>query len=128
MASQITIQPPILNLSLYAGDGISFKLICTNDADPPEPVNVTGTIEAQVRLNREAADPPIAEFAVDMTAADVGEVKLSLTGEQTQDLIEDPSVTKGKFTGVWDVQWTASGEEPRTLVQGAVECVADVTR
>ena len=39
MASKISIQPPVLDLLLYSGDGISFKLICTNDAEPPEPMN-----------------------------------------------------------------------------------------
>jgi hypothetical protein len=128
MASQISIQPPVLDLLLYAGDGISFKLICTDDADPPQPVNVTGAIAAQIRVDRLSGDPAIVEFSSDLAAADVGEIVLSLTGDQTQDLIEHPSVVKGKFTGNWDVQWTADGAQPRTLCQGKVECLADVTR
>lgn len=128
MPSQISIQPPVLDLLLYAGDGISFKLICTNDADPPETVNITGDIQAQVRVDRLSTDPAVVEFSSDLTAADLGEIVLSLTGAQTQDLIEHTSVVKGKFTGNWDVQWTADGAEPRTLCQGKVECLADVTR
>lgn len=128
MANLINIQPPTLDLSLYAGDGISFKLICTNDADPPEPINISGAVEAQIRVDRMSTDPPVVEFSSDLSAADVGEVVLSLTGEQTQDLVEHPSTTKGKFTGDWDVQWIASGAQPRTLCQGKVECLADVTR
>lgn len=128
MASKISIQPPVLDLLLYSGDGISFKLICTNDAEPPEPVNITGEIEAQIRVDRLSEDPAIVEFSSDLTDAATGEIVLSLTGDQTDDLIADPSVVKGKFTGVWDVQWTATGEEPRTLCQGKVECLADVTR
>lgn len=129
MSDQLSSQPPVLDLALYAGDGIAFKLICTDNATPPQPVNVTGDIQAQVRVDRSSVDPPLAAFAADMVGADVGEVVLSLTGVQTQDLMDAPSgVSKGKFTGVWDVQWTELNGEPRTLCQGKVECVADVTR
>lgn len=128
MAGQLSIQPPVLDLALYAGDGIKFKLICTDDADPPEPVNITGDIQAQIRPSRNEDAPLTAEFAADMTGADAGEIILSLTGDQTQELMADPSVSKGKFTGVWDIQWTADGGQPRTLCQGKVECIADVTR
>lgn len=126
--ANVIIQPPTLDLSLYAGDGVSFKLVCKDKSDPPEPVNITGDISAQIRVNRDPASTPVATFSVDMAGADVGEAVLSLTGDQTQDLIEDISVTKNKFTGVWDAQWTPTGGEPRTLCQGKVECVADVTR
>lgn len=128
MPSQIRIQPPVLDLLLYAGDGISFKLICTDDADPPAAVNITGTIEAQVRVDRSSTSEMIVEFSSDLTGAASGEIILSLTGDQTQELIDHESVTKGRFAGVWDVQWVATGAEPRTLCQGAVECLADVTR
>jgi hypothetical protein len=126
--SELNIQPPTLDLALYAGDGISFKLICSDNATPPNRVNVTGDIQAQVRLTRQAVDPPLAAFSADMVGADAGEIVLSLTGDQTQDLMDDPSASKGKFAGVWDIQWTATGGQPRTLCQGKVECVADVTR
>ena len=128
MAGQISIQPPVLDLLLYAGDGISFKLICTDNQVPPEPVNITGDIAAQIRVDRLSTDPPIVSFSSDVSAADACEVILSLTGDQTQELIQHPSTIKAKFTGNWDVQWTADGAEPRTLCQGKVECLADVTR
>jgi hypothetical protein len=67
-------------------------------------------------------------FDADLTEGDQGIIRLSLTGNDTQALMADPSTTKGKFSGVWDVQWTPTGEEARTLCQGKVECVADVTR
>jgi hypothetical protein len=132
MAGQLNMQPPILDLALYAGDGISFKLSCTDNMEPPGSVAIVGDIQAQIRVDRLSADPPVAEFAADMTNADAGEVVLSLTGEQTQSLMVDlPPAAKGKFSGVWDVQWTPEAPdsiEPRTLCQGKVECVADVTR
>ncbi len=125
MAS-IDLKPQVLDLSLYAGDGVEFRLICTDGAG--DPLNVTGDVTAQIRANRDTTSDTIAEFAANLVEADQGIVVLSLTGEDTQDLVEDPSTNKGKFQGVWDVQWTPSGQEPRTLVQGKVECVADVTR
>lgn len=122
LAGVINVQPQILDLALYAGDGVSFRLICT-DADGA-PIDVTGAVKAQIRLERLTEDPALAEFSANMVDAYQGVVVLSLTGEQTQDLVE-PS---GKFVGVWDIQWTASGGQPRTLCQGKVECVTDVTR
>lgn len=128
MAGQISTQPPVLDLALYAGDGISFKLICTDDQNPPQPVNVIGDIQAQIRVDRQSSDPPVATFSADMAGADIGEIVLSLTGDETADLMTGAGIIKGKFTGAWDVQWTQTGGEPRTLCQGKVECIADVTR
>ena len=127
MAGQINLQPQVLDLILYAGDGVSFRLKCTDKAGAP--VEVTGSVEAQIRLNRSKAESSIVEFSAEMQDAYNGIIVLSLTGDQTQALVDHPSVnSSGKFTGVWDVQWEPSGLEPRTLCQGAVECVADVTR
>ena len=128
--ANISIQPPVLDLSFYAGDGIAFKLLCKDDAEPPVPVNVTGAIEAQIRIDRTLEDPPVVEFSSDVTQAAQGIIILSLTGAQTQPLVTHASVKpgSGKFVGVWDVQWTKAGAEPRTLCQGKVECLADVSR
>ena len=123
---QIDLQPQVLDLKLYAGDGVKFRLLCTDKAGAP--IDVTGTVKAQIRLERLTADPAIAQFTVSSVDAYQGIIVLSLTGEQTQDLSEDDSASNGKFVGVWDIQWTPSGDEPRTLCQGKVECVADVTR
>lgn len=127
MASHINIQPEVLDLGLYAGDGISLRLNC-KDSDGA-PVDVSGGVKAQIRLDRlNPDDPALVEFLIGLVDAYLGIVVLSLTGTQTQLLVDDPSAKSGKFTGVWDLQWTPSGSEPRTLVQGKVECVADVTR
>lgn len=124
MANAINVQPKVLDLSLYAGDGFSVKFICKDNVG--DPIDITGTVEAQIRVARDSPDPALEDFDADLSEA--GSITLSLTGTQTQNLMEDPSVTKGKFTGVWDVQWTPSGALPRTLFQGKVECVSDVTR
>jgi hypothetical protein len=126
MAEQIRVSPEILDLLLYAGDGVSFRLICKNSAGAP--VDITGTVNAQIRLKRLDPDPPVLDFNVNLVDAWQGIVRLSLTGDQTQDLMEDPSVKNGQFVGVWDIQWSPSNSEPRTLCQGKAECVADVTR
>jgi hypothetical protein len=126
MANEINLQPEVLNLALYAGDGVEFRLICTDKAGAP--IDVTGAVSAQVRLERLTPDPPIVSFAADLIDAYQGIVVLSLTGAQTQQLSAHPSSVKGKFTGVWDVQWAKANGQPRTLCQGSVECVSDVTR
>lgn len=126
MDKQINLWPEILDLLLYAGDGVSLKLLCTNGNNAP--VDITGSVKAQIKLNRISTDAPIVEFAANMIDAYQGIILLSLTGDQTKLLIADPSVTHGKFVGVWDLQWSPAGAQPRTLLQGTVECVADVSR
>jgi hypothetical protein len=126
MAGAINLQPQTLDLSLYAGDGVKFRLICTDDAQAP--IDVSGATEAQVKIDRLEGTPALVSFVTDMTNAISGIIELSLTGADTQLLVADPSSKNGKFTGVWDLQWTPTGEEPRTICQGKVECLADVTR
>ena len=127
---KIDLTPDVLDLVLYAGDGVRFRLVITDSAEAP--VNITGTVKAQVRDKRGEVDlTPEGEFAVDLTDAATGIVVLSLTGAQTQDLYDNWIAlfpTAKKFIGVWDVEWTPSGAEPRTLCQGKVECGPDVTR
>jgi hypothetical protein len=120
---KINVSPQNLDLTLYAGDDAEFRLICADSAGAP--VNLSGGVEAQVRVDRKLETTALLDFAADLADATDGIVLLSLTGEQTASLITDDS---GKFTGVWDVQWTSAGSIVRTLCQGKVECFADVTR
>jgi hypothetical protein len=126
MASVIDLQPEVLDLKLYAGDGVELPITCTDGAGAP--IDVSGSVNAQVRLERLTPDPPIVAFSVNTVDAYQGKVIISLTGDQTAQLIADPSSKNGKFAGVWDLQWTPADSEPRTLCQGKVECTADVTR
>ena len=126
MANQINLQPDILDLSLYAGDGVEFRVLCTNSAGAP--VDISGSVSAVVRLERLTPDPPIVSFAVNLVDAYLGKIILSLTGDQTMQLAMHPSSKSGKFLGVWDLQWVPAGSQPRTMCQGKVECVVDVTR
>jgi hypothetical protein len=125
-AKQINLQPELLDLNLYAGDGVELPITCTDGAGAP--IDVSGVVKAQIRLERLTPDPPIASFAVNAVDAYQGKVIISLTGEQTMALSMDESSKAGKFVGVWDLQWTPADSQPRTLCQGKVECVADVTR
>ena len=123
MAKQkITYEPQILDLELYAGDGTKFSLTVTDVEKVP--IDLTGDMIAQIRVERDSADPPSAEFTIDLTDAANGVALLSLTGDQTQALVVDET----PFVGVWDIQWTPSGDEPMTLCQGKVECSPDVSR
>lgn len=117
----INLLPKILDLVLYAGDGVRFSLVVTDKDDIPVPL--TGSMEAQIRTKRGSVDPPAAEFTIDLTNSGDGVAVLSLTGEDTQAL----ALTK-KFSGAWDIQWTPLDSEPRTLCQGKVECDPDVSR
>lgn len=118
----INIRPSVLDLMLYAGDGVEFRLICTDSGNAP--VDVTGSVKAQIRLDRSNDDPPIVSFTVGTVDAYQGIIVLSLTGDQTQELVAETD----PFIGVWDVEWEPANAQPRTLCQGKVECVADVTR
>lgn len=127
MANTINLRPAVLNLQGYAGDGFSFQLIC-KDGEGND-LNVGGTVQAQVRLDRDhPEDPPLQSFTVNVVDAYLGVIGLSLTGVQTQALLDDASTQNNTFKGVWDVQWTDEGAQPRTIVQGTIEVVADVTR
>ena len=122
MAKQkISYEPQVLDLILYAGDGSAFNLIVTDSLKVP--VNLTGEMIAHIRKDRDTTDQS-AEFEVDLTDAVDGIALLRLTGDVTQGLITEDV----NFIGVWDVQWTPSGDEPMTLCQGKVECIPDVSR
>lgn len=117
---KLSLLPDTLDLALYAGDGVSLKLTVTDNVDAALPV--VGEILAQIRRTRKDSEV-MAEFAVDLIQGDEGFVFLALTGVQTAALVDEKP-----FKGVWDVQWHKPDAEPITLVQGKVECSADVSR
>lgn len=122
----IDLTPQILDLELYAGDGVRFRLIIADKEEAP--VNLTGEMKAQIRDKRGETDTAEAEFLVDLTDAVDGIAVVSLTGDQTQELVDPLEEKVKKFTGVWDIEWTPEDDEPRTLCQGKVDCWRDVTR
>lgn len=118
---KLSFVPQTLDLVLYAGDGAGIRFTITDSTGAALPL--TGEMKAQIRANREDVDPALAEFDVDLTDFATGIVLISVTGEQTHALISGNE----KFTGVWDLQWISTDDEPATLVQGNVECLPDVT-
>lgn len=128
MVDIVNLQPKMLDLSLYAGDGLVLKLICKDNSTPPVPIEVTGVVEGEIRLTRITEDPAVVEFDINLDDAVDGIIMVLLTGEQTRALSDHASSKNGKFKGFWDLQWTATASEPRTLCQGKVECLPDVTR
>lgn len=120
----LNFRPQVLDLYIYAGDGLSIKLACNDKAG--NPIDINGSVAAQIREDRlHPNDPPLASFTVSLVDGYLGIVGLTLTGTQSLSLLP---AGENEFVGVWDVQWTPSSALPRTLVQGKVECVADVTR
>lgn len=123
--AQIDLSPDVLDLVLYAGDGVRFRLVAEDVAEAPVPL--LGTFEAEIRAKRPDPDPVKAQFTIDTTDAATGIIGLSLTGTQTQLLVSAVSTDK-KWLGVWDVQWTPVDSEPKTLCQGKVTVWRDVSR
>lgn len=118
---KINLTPAILDLTLYSGDGAQFRFTVRNTGG--DFVDLAGSMRAQIRTTRDAEDP-LVEFDIDMSDAAEGVVLISLTGEKSTLL----TPTEEKFTGVWDLEWTPTGKEPITILQGQVECDPDVTR
>lgn len=120
----LNFRPQILDLYIYAADGLSIKLACKDKAG--NPIDINGSVTAQIRADRlHPTDPPLVNFTVSLVDAYLGIVGLTLSAASSLALLP---LGENKFTGVWDVQWTPETALPRTLVQGIVECVADVTR
>jgi hypothetical protein len=119
---KINLTPQFLDLALYGGDGAEFNLTVRDSNKAPVPL--TGAMRAQIRITRDAPDPPLASFGVDLSGSASGLVTLSLTSADTQALVP----TEEKFVGAWDLEWTPTGKEPRTIIQGKVECWPDVSR
>lgn len=123
-APSLNFRPQILDLYIYAADGLSIKLACKDKAG--NPIDINGSVAAQIRVDRiHPTDTPLATFTVSLVDAYMGIVGLTLSAASSLALLPPG---ENEFVGVWDVQWTPATALPRTLVQGKVECVADVTR
>ena len=110
--------PATLNLDIYQEDTYT-RDIQIQDGDGSA-VDITGwTFAAQIR--RSPGGPLEADFAVDVTDAQQGEITLSLASDTTQALS-----TNGRH--VWDFQATHADGTVRTYLQGHVTVRPDVTR
>lgn len=124
----LSIRPKILDIDLYAGDTFTvlFRFI---DEDTGLPWPLVGTWAAQIR-NRTSV---VEDFTVDDSDAADGELHLSLTGEQTATIGEQPGCQHGSHAStcgnclVWDLEQTYPGGV-RTWYYGTVSAMTDVTR
>lgn len=123
----ISLVPQTIDLAFYAGDGVSLTISASDASGAPLDL-AQGQLKAQIRQDRFDSDPRVA-FTVSLTPTP-GMAVLSLTGVQTAALVQ---ATEGwragtEFSGAWDLEWTAIGQQPITIVQGKVTCRLDVTR
>lgn len=114
--------PPVIDLELYAGDGVAIRFTIKNSDGTPFPLD--GTITSQIRAKRTDVDATVW-FDQDASQLMEGIFVLTLTGTKTQALIP---TGKKSFSGVWDVQFEPWTAQPVTLIQGSVKCDLDVTR
>lgn len=110
------MRPAIRNIAVTRGDTYQH-LVAFTDADGA-PVDLTGyTYAAQLRANPESPD---ILATMDTSAGATGEVWLTI----------DPDVTALLVPGrrAWDLQETDPDGIVTTLLAGAADVVADVTR
>ena len=123
VATRLSLAPTELDLEIYAGDGAAVAITVVDANNNIQ--NLTGsTIIAQVRQNRYDPGTALLSFAIDTTKYAQGIVTISLTGAQTATLVTG---TNDPWRGFWDVQWTASGQQPVTLMQGSLLVDPDVS-
>lgn len=111
--AEMDLTPGVLDLSLYRGDTTTVQLTLTDDATPPQPLEITGDgWSAQVRKSR-SSDEAVGVITVD--AIDYANSVLALTF---------PALDAGSY--VWDVQQDDGGVV--TYVTGRITVMRDVTR
>jgi len=105
-------------LMIYAGDTFSQQFVFLDSEGEPIDLDDAGwdNWEAQYRETRYSTEH--IAFTVDSSAADEGEITISLTAEETATIHE---------RGVWDLQAT-NGSTVRTFVTSFVYVEKDVTR
>lgn len=107
-------QYPYIGPAVYRGDSYDIRF------NLPDEFEVEGTMHAQVRLERLAADEepgdPIVEF--DCTV-DVDAVTISLTQAQAATLPDD---------AYWDIQQVFDDGAVRTWYTGKIKAWGDITR
>ena len=128
----LSYNPPVLDLVVYAGDDTYIPMTISSGGDP---VDLTGTHSAQIRLTRDG--DLLGSFIVNSNEAATGVVTLVITSETADALIVDAVentdyfgnelITAPMFQGVWDWNYDVSGVT-RTLVQGKITVIKDVTR
>lgn len=117
MADTIDMRPARLGFKMRRGDDFA-ESITIKEGTPSVAVDVSArTYKAQVRTEEDSPDV-VAEMTVDMTDAATGVIVISIQDAVTATMLGDY---------VWDLQQTVGGSV-RTLLAGAFEVEADVTR
>jgi hypothetical protein len=128
----LSYNPPVLDLVVYAGDDTNIPMTITAGGDP---VNITGIHNAQIRATRDGE--LLATLIVEYTDPINGELTLKITSQVSDALVVDAVgntdyfgnelITAPMFQGVWDWDYTVD-TITRTLVQGKITVIKDVTR
>lgn len=128
----LSYNPPVLDLVVYAGDDTFIPMTITANG---EGINLVGTHTAQIRKTRDGE--VLATFDIETSSANIGSIKLLLSSEDSELLVEDSTIetdyfgndliTAPMFRGVWDWNYTVD-TITRTLVQGQITVIKDVTR
>lgn len=117
----LPLGPALLDITgVRAGDRNLITLTLTSGGTP---MDLTGlTPAAQARLNPMDANALTA--VTEVVDAVGGVVTVRWPGEAVRTILAG----KAAWTGVWDLQIGAPGEDPVTVVAGAFAAVMDVTR
>lgn len=118
----LNIGPAVVDLSgVRAGDRNAVHVALTGSGAP---LNLTGqTVTAQARKTE--ADPAAVDAVVEDLVPTAGTFTLRWPGDAIAGLFVPPNV---KWSGVWDLQLQAVGEDPVTVVAGKFNADLDVTR
>lgn len=117
----VDLSPARVDISgIRAGDRNLITMTLTNGGVP---INLTGkTVAAQARQT--ATDTAMLAAVVTITDAAAGAITVRWPGPAVSTLLG----TTAKWTGVWDLQVTTTGEDPLTVAAGTFTAEMDVTR
>ena len=128
----LSYNPPVLDLVVYAGDDTYIPMTISSGG---EPVNITGTHSSQIRLTRDGE--LLGTIQVVIPEPSNGEATLVISSETAEALVVDAVentdyfgnelITAPMFQGVWDWNYSV-GNVNRTMVQGKITVIKDVTR
>lgn len=109
--------PAPRNLSFYRGDDYSHQITFTDNASPPEALNLSSyEFAAQIRPRAEKSSILLATFTIDVSQAASGILVLHLNKAQTR--ID---------SGFWDLE-VDDGTKTKTWLKGTVTVDGDVTQ
>lgn len=112
------LRPAVLDLALYAGDGIAFTVHIKDEDGVAVDVSAY-TWVATWRPTRSSPDTDKITLSIDSSGAASGDLLVSIPA--TSSRVMTPS-------GDWDLQGTIGAGDPTTIVTGNVTIQQDVTR